>query len=705
MQSGVLYPSPGPVKDRKKKYVVWKHRRRQNRVYVEKTERGPAASSGRARVSGRSGQCCRKDRWVSAQARARYDGLCRQPTKTVSSEKRRGKVDAHTKTENEGFHVGCVLNANNKRHRRRVVYMSHRNFKLSPEALQILSNSQRRKKLPQLVWAIPRTQRNREVHALVGNGVEAGTPWCVSRHDRNRLAHSINGNTAPDNTIPELGATPLAPTTSPRRRLSEKSHPTRMAATPLASQDGVEGTGRLTPRGSPHEDLFAEEGVPTPRGVARTGESDAEGVPMHAGHADVEVGSASSSSAREVTTFDAMWGHWECSARRQGADLTRDHHEDAFSIIRLKDRLVDMVQEAWPAVDRDLQQLAVGVLATSNLRLINIRDEVAILHIIEGGRHLRAFNGVAYFYDPCGAWLMHTGVTPAGTVGRVSLFMIRLEGAWRRLPANTGRDERALMEALRPILQPPNASTVEILRSLEIFTPAKNLRAGAARRARPHSDVAEGEDDPDGHAGEAQEQPYEQPPDDSATMAWTAHVASCVARLAGRMQNAILSTRLLSYYTEWCDLGAARPAGIAFEDACVCFDRTGSVAQHRPKSPLNEVFFYMPHALLDPVLEQARDRTDLFFRQTFYANEAAFRCNIAALSLALRGVNVDRAFWGVGAGGVGQSLFTAHLAALLGRLHAYLDTNIYYTDDEFRTSSPQLSRCPGNPGLFHLFRL
>lgn len=71
----------------------------------------------------------------------------------------------------------------------------------------------------------------------------------------------------------------------------------------------------------------------------------------------------------------------------------------------------------------------------------------------------------------------------------------------------------------------------------------------------------------------------------------------------------------------------------------------------------------------------------------------AWECSLAALSLALRGHNVDRCFWGIGPGGVGQSLFTAHLATLLGSLHSYLDTNIYYTDDELRKQADQLVGC------------
>ena len=54
---------------------------------------------------------------------------------------------------------------------------------------------------------------------------------------------------------------------------------------------------------------------------------------------------------------------------------------------------------------------------------------------------------------------------------------------------------------------------------------------------------------------------------------------------------------------------------------------------------------------------------------------------MASLTLALRGENVDRAFWGIGSGGVGQSLQTAHLEAILGEYHTCLDMNIYFVDE------------------------
>ena len=128
---------------------------------------------------------------------------------------------------------------------------------------------------------------------------------------------------------------------------------------------------------------------------------------------------------------------------------------------------------------------------------------------------------------------------------------------------------------------------------------------------------------------------------------------------------------------------------VAFKDACLAFDDDNLGATHCTKSPDANVYLYVKHNLIqhphaDSVLEAAQEKVRRFYKQTFYKNEHAFQCCMAALAIALRGLNVDRCFWGIGPGGVGQSLFTAHLDAVLGHLHAYLDTNIYYSDEEMR---------------------
>ena len=73
------------------------------------------------------------------------------------------------------------------------------------------------------------------------------------------------------------------------------------------------------------------------------------------------------------------------------------------------------------------------------------------------------------------------------------------------------------------------------------------------------------------------------------------------------------------------------------------------------------------------------------FRTTFWANNAAYSCSLAAMAIAKRGLNVDYVFCLMGNGGVGMSLTTSNIAAQLGnRLHKYGDPNAFFQDDELR---------------------
>ena len=60
----------------------------------------------------------------------------------------------------------------------------------------------------------------------------------------------------------------------------------------------------------------------------------------------------------------------------------------------------------------------------------------------------------------------------------------------------------------------------------------------------------------------------------------------------------------------------------------------------------------------DPVTEQHTRRVMKFLASTNWKNEAALKCQLAVMVLALRGRNVERVFWTQGPGGVGQSLNT-----------------------------------------------
>ena len=75
---------------------------------------------------------------------------------------------------------------------------------------------------------------------------------------------------------------------------------------------------------------------------------------------------------------------------------------------------------------------------------------------------------------------------------------------------------------------------------------------------------------------------------------------------------------------------------------------------------------------------------------SFWANGPALKCQLAAMSLVLMDYNIDRCFWTIGPGGVGQSLLTHFIHNIFNGLHAFTDTNIYYSDDELRKQAETL---------------
>eukprot|EP00973_Karenia_brevis_P052347 7274199-Karenia_brevis.AAC.1 len=93
--------------------------------------------------------------------------------------------------------------------------------------------------------------------------------------------------------------------------------------------------------------------------------------------------------------------------------------------------------------------------------------------------------------------------------------------------------------------------------------------------------------------------------------------------------------------------------------------------------------------LKDPVLEADTRRLIRLLATMFWKNKAAMRSEFCALVLTLMGKNIDRAFHHIGVGRAGQSLLTAWLHFMLGGLHSYLDTNIYFSDDELRKQGEQ----------------
>ena len=103
--------------------------------------------------------------------------------------------------------------------------------------------------------------------------------------------------------------------------------------------------------------------------------------------------------------------------------------------------------------------------------------------------------------------------------------------------------------------------------------------------------------------------------------------------------------------------------GFSTMDVCVIYEpatsaeRPGRKMRQVARKPSNIIYTYINRSLTDAVADSAVSRLRQFLNSTFYDNSYALQCTVAALSMALIGGNVDRAFCGIESGGVGQSLF------------------------------------------------
>ena len=138
--------------------------------------------------------------------------------------------------------------------------------------------------------------------------------------------------------------------------------------------------------------------------------------------------------------------------------------------------------------------------------------------------------------------------------------------------------------------------------------------------------------------------------------------------------------------------------GVALEDVCLLYEpltaaeRMGRIMRQVAKCAANNIYTYVSIRLClrDPQLGAAQARLSTFLGSTFYSNSEALSCTMAGLAIALIGENVDRAFWTIGAGGVGQSLFTSLIHNALAPTHGFFDCTALYLDDELRKTLEHL---------------
>jgi hypothetical protein len=246
---------------------------------------------------------------------------------------------------------------------------------------------------------------------------------------------------------------------------------------------------------------------------------------------------------------------------------------------------------------------------------------------------------------------------------------LHLEGLFRTMPRDLKRTDDCLLDALSRIFdQHPSLQSY-----LASCADAAIFSVGDRKKGFKPVEVEVGDGDGDPDALEA-------------PLHWNFITAHAISKVGLQIQRELLEERTISYLIEWCETPSLRSPGVAYSDTSVLYDSGGTIVRLAAKSPDNNLYLMVPRPLLDPVLDSARAELYEFYMQTFWANVEVFCCFQAAIALALRGENIDRCFIGVSPGGVGQSLYSGLLAAMHDKLHTYFDPNIWYHDDELRTS-------------------
>ena len=380
-----------------------------------------------------------------------------------------------------------------------------------------------------------------------------------------------------------------------------------------------------------------------------------------------------------MSDFEGMFRQYEDAAQHDLGAVGKDRQDkDSCSILsRVKD-LRELVQHQYPGWSEHLIRLGAAALSAYRARLserIFVGDSAFFLWLLEGDRFIRVHEGFCYIYNDNGAFLPYTGIPPQAVLLRVANFFGQLEGMFRRLDPATVREDAAILSAISVDLSrfPREGLYLDACQEAAIW-----------QKSAPNVDFDADDVDEEPVAGN----------DGKPGVSWNLSLAKKNWKLCQCIRNEMMHDKLISLLVEWCETGNARRPCVSFVDTCVQYDISRETFLiHVKKSALNDCYVYIPHPLLDPVLAQHSERLQKFYSQTFWANNDVFQCCLAAMALAKRGFNVDRCFIGESPGGVGQSLFSLHLDAMLGPNHGYFDPNVWYNEDELRKQIESFARC------------
>ncbi|CAK0891385.1 unnamed protein product [Prorocentrum cordatum] len=383
--------------------------------------------------------------------------------------------------------------------------------------------------------------------------------------------------------------------------------------------------------------------------------------------------------------------------------LTADPEPPAQSMFVQTEAVKAFIEKKHASWDPYLKRIALGALAMYRCRLsdIYVREYVMMMHIILGGDYLVAHDGVMYFWSGNTRFFeKYEGLMPEIVYAALKEYLLTLEGLFRSFTGEVRRDDEAAMSAIEGSLEksgPEARKAFAAWRDNAIFNRGgkgggKGGGMGGAGESAAEFDALSQIEaqvlDGDAHA----------PADDSSARSapWYLTIAVSVARVGRSLQIQMIQNKLPSFYCEWCETPRPSLRGVAHPDIAFVYDLGGTpVTQITRENERKSIYIGIPHKIKaylgDPALKVAATRVDQFYRQTFWANAAAHKVCMAALALAKRGLNVDRLFFFWGAGGVGLSLTTAHLDAMLGHSnHKYFDPQVFYLDEKMRKTVESL---------------
>ena len=382
--------------------------------------------------------------------------------------------------------------------------------------------------------------------------------------------------------------------------------------------------------------------------------------------------------------FDVLFASYAADVQETLRPVAADPPIDDLSISAIQAKLQRTASTFNSDWDEDMVRIVTGALAVYRLRLVDMsqREHALLLWIIEGSKYLRAHNKQLYVYVPQGAFQPLKECPPESTFGRVKSYMLRLEGLFRLLPQGVAREDAALMGAIKD-LRAGFDSTIKFFdrctdASIFCLGNKKSSQSGARRGAQ-----GDGPDDEDAAPA------VPDPP-----MQWSQYTAESITKVAASMQKELSHTSLLACIARWCNSPVDKASGCVYADTTVLYDTSPGVhVKHVAKSPSNNIYTLVNHALADPHMEIAIQDIQLFYKQFFWCNNYVFLCHQAALALAKRGLNVDRLFFGISPGGVGQSLYSHLLHAMHEGSAAFFDPSVWTNEEELRKQIEQWAGC------------